>query len=168
MWMWIAAGVGALVGLPLVIGRMLPKQYGSTVTRELPYPPDDVWRALNDYERHPMTGSSRRRTEPLADTGAGSTWREDMGSSVITVRTAAAEPPRHLVREMEDSVVPMRARWDYRLEPAAGGTRLTVSEQGVVEPGTWHVPFFRIMVRLMKGRGIKAQLDAVERTLGRT
>lgn len=165
MWIWIAAAVGVVFGLPLVIGLLLPKRFGSTVTRELPYPPEDVWRALNDYERHPMTGSSRRRTERIGDVGPGSAWREDMGTSVVTVRTAAAEPNRRLVRELEDSVVPMRSRWEYRLEPSGGGTRVSVSEEGVVESGSWHVPFFRIMVRVMKGRGIQAQLDALDRTL---
>ena len=130
----------------------------------MPAPPDDVWRAHNEYERHSKPGSARRRAEPIDAQGPGPAWREDMGSSVVTVRTVEAELPRRLVRELADSVVPMRARWEYQLDPTPTGTRVTVVEDGVIESGTWHVPIFRLMVRLMKGRGIKAHLDSLEQT----
>jgi uncharacterized protein YndB with AHSA1/START domain len=165
MWWWIAGGLAALVATPMVVGWLLPKRYRNGVVRELPAPPEEVFRALLDFDRHPMTGSMRRRTETIAAEGTRQSWREDMGNSVVTVRTVDAEPPRRLVRELEDSVVPMRSRWQYLLEPTPSGTRVTVVEEGTIEAGTWHVPLFRIMVRVMKGRGIQAHLDAVAQSL---
>src|SRR5262245_61722115 len=90
MWTWIFVAIAALVVVPYALGWLLPAEYSSSGSLDIPAPPDAVWRALNDYERHPMTGSARRRTESLDVGPTGPVWREDMGSSIVTVRTTAA------------------------------------------------------------------------------
>ncbi len=87
---------------------------------------------------------------------------------LITVKTVEAERPRHMVREMTSKSVPMTSRWEYTLEPAGEGCRLTIDGETYIRSGTWHVPIFRLMMVLGGGvkKGLDIQMDMVADTLG--
>ncbi len=52
-------------------------------------------------------------------------WIEDMGNGeLITVNTVRSDRPRHMVRVSKS--LPMTSRWEYTLEPAGDGCKLTI------------------------------------------
>ncbi len=87
---------------------------------------------------------------------------------VITVTTTAYEPPNRMIREMCSATVNMTSRWEYSLEPAGQGCRVTLSGVTDIETGTWHRLIFRLMMIVGGGvkMGLDIQLDMVASTLG--
>ena len=150
--------LGCLVGLAAVlycVGFALPGRYEGETALELPHPPLQVWEAIADFRANPLGGSMAREVieHRPGEPGEGQpSWTEDLGSTRVKVRTAVSEPPGRLVREMEDLVVPMSARWEYALEPVGdGATLLTIRNETTIALGTWHAPLFRVILKLAKG-----------------
>jgi hypothetical protein len=165
---WIGLGVlVALAAVSALAGLALPREHRSAVEAKFSQPSPAVWAALADYRRHPVSGPMARKVEPIEE-GPLPSWREDLGRTVVTVRTVEADPPRRLVRTGQDAVVPMTARWVYELAPSEPGTRVRLSQEIAIDSGNWRTPFFRIMIRLFPAGGPKAHLAAVARTLGDT
>ena len=171
IWLYIALAV--VLGIPatmFVIGMFLPERYEARLVVTLDRPPEVVWAALMDYLANPITGKMRKRTEPLPDVNGLPSWKEDMGSTQMTMTTEVSTPPTLLRRRMVDSVVPMTAEWDVALEATPQGCRATASSVNIIRNGTWHVPFFRVIVGLFGGAkmGLRAYWKGVARNLGAT
>jgi hypothetical protein len=165
-WILLVLGVGVSVAaLAAIAGMLLPEGYRSSARIRLKAPPDVVWNAVADYRKNPASGREARRVEPLPDATLPS-WREDLSRTTIIVRTEAVSAPVRLVRSLQDTVVPMTARWEYELTKADGGTLVEIREEGTIKLGTWHAPIFRVMMRLMPGAGVKAHLNALAESLG--
>lgn len=166
MWLWWLLAVPAvLVAGAAIVGMFLPKRFRTTTSITLRKPPDVVWSALADGEKLPVSGSPRK-VERLEAKDGQPTWREELGSTTLVVRTSMMEPPRRLVREMRDEKIPMRTRWEYTLEPSDGGTIGRLVEEGEIDSGAWQSPFFRVIMRLAPGAGPRAHLNALARQLG--
>ncbi len=167
--MTLLFGVGvALLVLPVDIGFHMPVRYEGTTTVEYDHSVQQVWDALQDAEAHPMTGKMMKSVETLPPDEGRPAWKEDMGrGEVITVRTTVFEPPRHMTREMSSATVNMTSRWEYELEPAGQGCRVTLSGVTDINAGPWHTPIFRVMMVVGGGvkRGLDIQLDMVASTL---
>src|SRR5205085_241578 len=145
-WPWIVLAVLALLLVaPFVVGSFLPERYEGHVCLTLRQAPEEVWAALSDYEKHPVTGSMRQKTEKLPDENGLPAWVEDLGSTRITVTTTEATPPRRLRRHFADASLPMTSDVDLRLEPDGAGCRVSASAVTTIRPGTWHVPLFRLI-----------------------
>jgi len=166
---YLLIGIFSFFGLAYVVGWFLPERFEGHSQVVYAHGPEEVWGALLDYDRHPMTGHMKQSVQAQPPQNQLPVWTEDMGrGEVITVRTVAAERPRSMVREMESSMLPMTSRWEYTLEPDGEGCRLTLDAVTHIRPGPWYVPFFRVMMVI--GGGVKAgldlQLDMVGETLG--
>ncbi|MCI0641373.1 MAG: hypothetical protein L0Y72_22050 [Gemmataceae bacterium] len=160
-WIFIvlASAVGLLVlaaVLILIVGRFLPERYEAQVIVEFDRNPEDIWNALMNVPQNPMTGRMLKRLEPLPDVNGLPSWVEDIGSTKLVATTEQADKPRLLRRRLADQVVPMTADWEMRLEELPAGCRMTAASVTVVRKGTWHVPFFRFMLKVT-GNG-KSQL----------
>jgi hypothetical protein len=90
----------------------------------------------------------RKRLEMLADVDGKPSWIEDMGSTKVTVTTTEMTAPHRLRRHMKDSVVPMTAEFDVTIEETPTGCKVTATSVNVIRSGTWHVPFFRVILKL--------------------
>ncbi|MHC4953431.1 MAG: SRPBCC family protein [Planctomycetota bacterium] len=159
-----------LILLPVLLGLVSPESYEATVEAEIDAPPDTVFRMLEDVSSNPGSGAMTKSVEtlPREEWQHGlPAWIEDLGSTRIRVQTVQAEPGRLLVRELEDEVVPMRARWTLELEPNGAGTLLTATNETTISKGTWHVPLFRFLMRFMNGarRGLVHFLTRLGRSL---
>ncbi len=166
--MWLLITIGVVMALPVVIGSLLPVRYTGKATAEYDRSVQQVWDALQDVEAHPMTGKMMKSVETLPANEGRPAWTEDMGrGEVITVTTTAYEPTRHMIREMSSGSVNMNSRWEYALEPAGEGCRVTLSGATNIESGTWHTPIFRLMMVVGGGvkKGLDIQLDMVASTL---
>jgi len=171
IWLIVALSLPVVAVLAVAaIGSLLPKEFAGRAEAVFPRPPEAVFAAIADFERHPMSSTLARKVERLAGEGARPAWRESLGSSTVEVRTVAEEPPRRVVRDLRDSVVPMAARWSIELAPegAAARTRVTVVQTGTVERGTAHVPFFRFILHVLGGarKGPEAYLAFLAKDLG--
>lgn len=153
-WIMIILILLLLVAALYFSGYLLPKAYTNEATLLLRSSPERVWEAISDMEALPVSGSAHA-VQPLEGDPERPAWLIDIGSTQITVQTVEANPPRALVRVLADAVVPMTARYEYHLSPMGSGTDLTIREEGYIDSGTWHVPIFRFMVRLMRGAGVR-------------
>ena len=167
--LWAVIIIVALISLPVIIGFLMPVRYEGRTVVEYDRSVQDAWDALQNVEAHPMTGAMMKSVETLPLDQGRPTWKEDMGrGEVITVTTTAYEPPHHMIREMSSAAVNMTSRWEYALEPAGQGCRVTLSGVTDIERGTWHTPIFRVLMVLGGGvkKGLDIQLDMVAATLG--
>jgi hypothetical protein len=69
-------------------------------------------------------------------------------------------PPTRLVAVVADSSQGFGGRWTYTLAPEGAGTRVTIAEDGFVDP-----PMFRFVARYMIG--LTRTLDTYLKGLGR-
>lgn len=170
---WLRIGLLVLVALallPFVVGLFLPESYDARIQFTLSRPPEDVWAAISNPEKHPMTGQMMKQVTRRPDENGLPVWVEDMGSSQITVKVVEATPPTHQKRQVKDSVVPMTAEWTFHIEKTEGGSRITATNHTVIRSGTWHVPLFRFIMTLTKGAemGLKDYWSGVAREFGET
>ena len=168
IFVWIALGV--LVGLPVlvvVLGFFFPERYTGRTRVTFAKGVQEVWDALLDPRKHPMTGKMMRSIRDEPDENGLPVWVEDMGhGEEILVKTVESTPPARLVRTLSAKAVPMTSRWKYSLEGDAARTTVTVEGETFIRRGTWHVPIFRVMMVL--GGGVKKGLDIQLRMIGRT
>ena len=169
---FILYGLGGLVlfvAAVVVIGLLMPERYEGSSQVVYAKTAEDIWDALLDYNKHPMTGKMMKSIQEQPAENNLPVWIEDMGNKeLITVKTVEAERPRHMVRRMTSKAVPMTSRWEYTLEPVGEGCRLTIDGETYIRGGTWHVPIFRVMMVLSGGvkKGLDIQMDMVADTLG--
>ena len=165
----ILGGLAVLIAFIVLIGMLMPERYEGESEVVLAKPPEEVWAALLDYERHPMTGKMKKSIQSEATEEGLPIWVEDMGhGELIQVRTTEAQEPKQMVREMASKAVPMTSTWQYRLEPVPEGTRLKMNGETFIRRGTWHVPIFRVMMKVGGGvkKGLDIQMDMVADSLG--
>ena len=146
---WVLGIVGSLVVVVLVvvaIGYALPKSHVVSVSARYGAAPDALWATLTDVAAFPRWRNDLVRVELLPDENGQRGWREHGRSDVITYRVVASDPPRHIVTRIADESLPFGGTWTYELAPAAGGTRLTITERGEV-----YNPIFRFVSRFVLG-----------------
>lgn len=166
LWLWIPLGIVLLLILtPFVAGRFMPRDFHESAEVVIPRPIDEVWAAIQDVSRYPISSSMTRGTERLPDADGRPAWREDIGSSRINYRVVELSPPSRRVIEGRDAVVPMTMRSTCELTAVEGGTRVRVETDVHLDDGTWHVPVFRFLLTVTGG--IKSGLNQYLRSLER-
>ena len=90
------------------------------------------------------------------------------GPVPIRSSRAAATAPSHVKRVMTDSIVPLTVTWEIHVEPTpTGGSRISATGENVIRSGTWHVPIFRVIMRLGGAeKGLRDYWSSVAQTLG--
>ncbi len=167
--MWIAIGiVGGLLGLVAlmaVIGSFLPAGHVCGRTATVAAPPETVWAALVDVEGQPRWRKDLKRVEVLPSDGGKRQFREHGGQGKIRFvvdeeRAPAGAAPGRLVTRIADDDLPFGGRWIISVVASPGGTRVTVTEDGVVKN-----PVFRFLSRTVFS--LSATQEAWLRGLGR-
>ncbi len=162
-------GVAAVIVVPMITGLLLPERYLGQLKVVFHKPPEDVWAALADIEKHPMTGKMMKDVDKLADENGLAVWVEDMGhGEKITVKTVESEQFTRVVREMSSAYAHMTSRWEYDLESVDAGCRVTLSGETYIRRSNWMVPIFRFMMVVAGGvrKGLRIQMDMITATLG--
>jgi uncharacterized protein YndB with AHSA1/START domain len=160
---WLLIVLGAVAGVVLlvvVVGTLLPKAHTAQSHATIDAPPDSIWRALTDVEAFPSWRSDVSRVELLSASNGRKTWQEIGKHGTITFEEVAAEPPRRLVGRIADPSLPFGGSWTYDVRPEGAGSRVTITEEGVV-----HNPVYRFMSRFVFGH--HATQEAYLRALGR-
>jgi len=160
---WPLVALGIVLGLFLlatVIGYSMPASHRATRSARFSRAPEEVWVAIADIRGQPSWRREITRAERLPDRNGHEVWREsDASGSGVAFETLESVPPVRLVRRIVDDSLPFGGTWTMVLTPEGDGTRLAVTEEGVVRNA-----FFRFLVRVVIGYGATA--DAYLRALG--
>ena len=160
-WPFIILAV--LAGVPIAVvgvGVLLPREHTATSHATINAPPDSVWSALTDVDDFPAWRDDVARVEVLPARDGHRIWREVGKHDAITFEQVEAEPPRRLVSRIADPSLPFGGIWTYVVSPEGPGSRVTITEDGVV-----HNPIFRFVSRFVFGH--HASQEAYLRALGR-
>ena len=131
-----------------VAGSQMPREHRSQVTATLQASRATVWAALTNYAAMPQWWPAVKsiRLEKLPD-GTELTWNTDSHGQEIPFRTGESRTNEKLVRVIAKDDLPFGGTWTYELaDTGDGGTRLTLTEDGVIKP-----PIFRAMARWFFG-----------------
>jgi uncharacterized protein YndB with AHSA1/START domain len=140
----VAALVLAVVLAVAVIGSLLPAEHVASGQVTLDVPPDRVFQAISEVNRYPVWRSSVSRVEVLATDPLR--WREHENGDAITFEVVDNRAPQLMKVRIADPDLPFGGTWTYTLTPAGTGTRLQVTEEGVV-----HNVLFRFVSRFVIG-----------------
>jgi uncharacterized protein YndB with AHSA1/START domain len=157
-----AIALGALLGLALLAGSLLPTAHRISRHGLYAVAPEVVWSALTDLEAFPSWRDGVERVERLPARDGRSVWKEHTSDGPLTFATERSEPPRLLVIRIADRDLPFGGTWTYEIAPAAGGSRLTITEDGEI-----YNPLFRVMARFVFGyeATIETYLSSLQRHL---
>jgi uncharacterized protein YndB with AHSA1/START domain len=145
-WCLMVAGLLAgLVSVATIVGCFLPRGHMATRTLALKQPPEAVWTVLRTGEDYPKWWSIVKTVERQPGADGRELWRLDyMDGNRFVLEVAEAASPSRLVMRIDDVNKLFSGQWDYALEPADGGSRVTLTERGEVAN-----PLIRLMARLM-------------------
>jgi len=139
-WLLVVGIVAvSLVVVAAVAGAFLPATHVAVTRSRLTASPVDVFAALADWERWSEWHPEIRSVERLPDHDGNPVLMTRGSWGDVPTEIVESEPPRVLVTEVDGGG--FRGRWTYRVEPADGGTELTITEEGVVSN-----PLFRAMI----------------------
>ena len=161
LWPLVALTVVVVLALLATAwGAILPANHRATRTATYAQPPAAVWAVIAD-----LPGQSRWRPdvpkiERLADRNGHEVWWEGVGKSGVPFETLESQPPTRLVRRIVDDGLPFGGTWTMVLTPEGAGTRLAITEDGVVRN-----PFFRFVSHVVLGT--TRTMDIYLRNLGK-
>lgn len=144
---WTIRVVGllvALVGLMAVIGWLLPAGHQATRSAVVAAPPAAVFATIRDVELYPEWRTGVARVEVLGTIDGLPRFREYGDSGPITFRIEQADAPTFMRTRIDDPGQPFGGTWTYVLVPDAGGTHVTITEDGEV-----YNPIFRFLSRFV-------------------
>lgn len=159
---WILAGVVGLFLLILLVGSFLPERYDSDLRARFAATPEEVWEAAQDVRRHPHAGKQCREVTDLRDETEQRGWTEDLGSTQIAYETLEAERPVRLVRRARDKRINVNFHVTLTLEADGEGTKVRSRTETNVRKGSWHIPVFRVLLKLSDGAN-RANRDWLQR-----
>ena len=160
---WPLVVLCAVAAVPIVIvgvGALLPEEHTATSHATINAPPDSVWDALTEVEEFPAWRDDVGRVELMPPRDGHRMWREIGKHDAVMYEEVEAERPRRLVARIADPSLPYGGSWTYVVAPERDGSRVTITEDGVVRN-----PVFRFVSRFILGH--HATQDAFLRALGR-
>lgn len=145
MLRWLAfalAGLVALVAIAAIVGLFLPKGHRASRTVSYSAPPSAVFAAITDFASFPQWRTDVKSVTMLPEDG-GVRFREEGAHGTVTYRVEERTPDSRLVTRIDDPTLPFGGTWTLEVKPAAGGSELTITEDGEI-----YNPLFRVMSRL--------------------
>lgn len=142
----IVAALVVLLGAAGLIGWLQPRWHHAESTVLLHASRDSVWAVLANMEhspqwRHDVTGVRR-----LADRNGHPVWEQQSPEGAWALELTEIVPPARIVAAVPDTTHGFGGTWTYSLEAVSGGTRVTIAEDGFVDP-----PLFRFLARFVFG-----------------
>ena len=155
---WIVAAIAIVGALVIIIGYSLPKAHSATRAARVALPPDAVYALLTDVDKYPSWRPGVKALTRQADRDGRPAWTEEVSGMKIPLHFERMERPALLVSRIADPSLPFGGTWTYRIAPVAGGSEVTITEDGEV-----YNPFFRFMSRFVFGH--TATLDEFVKNL---
>jgi uncharacterized protein YndB with AHSA1/START domain len=161
---WALFAVLAVVGIVLavvLIGMLLPKNHTVSRSRRFNQPPEQVWAVITGP---PTWRSDVRSFEELPIRDGHRLWKETgRDGQTIPYEAIESAPPSRLVTRIADPALPFGGTWTCEIAPQAGGSLLTITENGEV-----YNPIFRFMSRFVFGHAttLEVYLKALSAKFG--
>jgi len=161
----VLIGLALTAALVAVIGARLPKTHVASRQAHFAAPPDTLWRLLTDIEAFPSWRGDLKSVHRLPDRQGLAVWVEEGKFGKMTFSIERADAPRLLVSRVADADQQFGGTWTYELAPAAGGSTLTITENGEI-----YNPLFRFMARFVFGyeATMASYLKALDAKISRT
>ncbi len=130
-WMlWIGGACAGLVGLIAAFGAMLPKEHVATRRARYKQTPEALFAVITGP---PDWRPQVVKCELLPDREGRRAWKEfDQRGETITYEAAETITPSRYVTRIADKSLPFGGRWVFLLQPVAGGTEVTITEEGEI------------------------------------
>lgn len=158
---WLLWGVGAIAALAVliaIIGAALPKEHVATRRARYNQKPEILWAVITgpqDWRQAQIA-----KYEQLPDRDGRRSWKEtDKRGDAITYEAFEAIAPSRYVTRIADPSLPFGGRWVFSLKPGAGGTEVTITEEGEI-----YNIIFRALAKLVFG--YTSNLEAYLKALG--
>jgi uncharacterized protein YndB with AHSA1/START domain len=129
-----------------VIGYRLPEEHSASRDRVFSATPERLYKEISTPKSYPKWRSGVQEIQVLADTAGMSRYREGAMTGDVTYVVERTVPNRQYVVTIADPELPYTGTWTFDLTPVAGGTQLSITEDGAV-----HNPFFRFVSRYVFG-----------------
>lgn len=136
----------AVAAVVLVVGYRLPEQHTATRERVFAAPADRIFHEIATIEAYPKWRSGVQSIQMLPDSSGMKHFRETDMTGEVTYVVERVVPNRQYVLAIADAKLPYSGSWTFDLTPVAGGTQLTITEDGAVRN-----PVFRFMSRYVFG-----------------
>lgn len=142
-----------------VVGYRLPEEHTATRDHVYAATPDRIFKEIATPAAYPKWRTGVQAVQILADSEGMPRFRESAMTGDVTYLVEHVVPNRQYVLTIADAGLPYGGSWTFDLTPVAGGTQLTITENGWV-----HSPVFRFMSRYVYGHfhtidGYLADLD---------
>ena len=141
----ILAVLVGLIAVVFVCGMLLPANHVASRSIHLDQPREEVWLTLSDFEHYASWAPMVTGTKRLPNENGHPVWQLE-GKWAMPMALDVVETPRQLVTRIADPKLPFGGTWTWDLSPENGGTRVTVTERGVIRSA-----FFRLMSRFVLG-----------------
>ena len=139
--MLVVAAVLCLVAAAYLIGLALPESHTASRAAIFRASPETLFALVSGPQ------DWRTRCEPVAAAlGNPRQWREISRHGAILFEEVKSDPPRLYEMRIADAGLPFGGTWTFELSPRDGGTRVRITEHGVV-----HSPLFRFISRFIMG-----------------
>ncbi len=158
-------GLGALGAMLYVAGLFLPVAHVATSTVRLHQPVDSVWRVVRALEESASWWPTVSAMERLPDRDGREVWLQRQTTGDMPMEVIESTEPVRLVMRIADDKLPFGGTWTYEIQEEAGGSRITITEDGEI-----YSPFFRVMSRFFFGYHAtqESYLAALSKRFGET
>lgn len=139
--------LGAVVGLILVVfvvGTALPAEHRVSHSRQVSATPEQVWARLSATEEQTAWRKDLKSIKLLSS--EPKKWVETMSMGDVPMVLVESVPSSRMVTKIDSEDLPFGGSWTFELAPNEGGTKVTITEEGVVKN-----PVFRFMSRFIFG-----------------
>lgn len=134
-----------LVAVVALIGSRLPENHTASRSILLHRQPKEVYAVIRDFNSAPSWRSGVKSVEVKPQPDGKIHFRE-VGSDTIDYEVAEDVPGQRLVTRILNTDLGYSGKWTYEFIPESGGTRVKLTEDGVVSN-----VIFRFMSRYVFG-----------------
>jgi len=135
-----------IAAIVFVVGYRLPEDHTASRDKVFSATPERIFKEISTPSAYPKWRSGVQQVQILADSAGMPRFRESAMSGDVTYVVEHQTPNRQYVVTIADASLPYSGSWTFDLTPVAGGTQLSITEEGSV-----HNPFFRFMSRYVFG-----------------
>lgn len=145
-WLWIPIVLAALIASAWIVGALLPREHSATCSLRLHATPRAIYDAIVDVAGATQWRKDVKKIEVLAPRDGKAAWIEESSWGTITYVREVDEPELRVVTRIANDDLPYGGTWTFRIERDGDVTRLSITEDGFVEPA-----FFRFMAKVFFG-----------------
>ena len=160
---WVIIAIAVLVGLVAlvaVVGILLPKQHVAKRSAKFNQPPQAIWDTITNFEALPSWRPEVKSVEKQPDRNGHPVWTEVSKMGNMPYEVTVFEPAEKMVTQIADTTLPFGGSWTYEIQEVAGGSQLTITEEGEI-----HNPIFRFMAHFIFG--YHATMESYLKNLGK-